>query len=341
MVNKIRFSIPYNGDIELVRWAIHTGQVAEVYFSGVGRFDYSASHEVISRYSQQELRAVIKLCADQGVGRNLLMNKNILFFESIKGILDGLNKLNNFGGVTTVTISDPLVVPYIKNKFPQINIQTSVFMHIDTVNKVRECWKMGINTFCLGVSVNRDAIELEKIKKLKKSCPGMSVKLLANHGCYANCFYALRHEDWAELSDFRKESLDENDKYLLGQHINPHRCAYKLINLSDEIKRPFIRPEDVCFYEEHGFADQVKIAYRIDTSSVLRMKLEAYFGRSYRGDLFKLVPSSGLFPRRHRAYILRNELFPKKFIQKTSCCGNCCEKCHYCEDVSLRVFQGR
>ena len=59
MAKQMLFSIPYNGDLDLIRWAVSTGQVREVYFSGCGTNDYSRRNEKEIKISIKELKEFI------------------------------------------------------------------------------------------------------------------------------------------------------------------------------------------------------------------------------------------------------------------------------------------
>jgi len=334
MLKKVKYSIPYNGDLELMKWAIGSGQVYEVYFGGPAGDDYSSSDRESCGISCEDVMSLVKMCDENGVGRNFLMNKSMLYFENIKKIFAYIKSLKDYGGITSLTVADPMIVPYLKKGFPHVDIQSSVFLHIDNANKVREAWKMGITGFCLDVSLNRNGPELERIRDLKKYYPGMTIKLLANHGCFQNCFYSLVHEDWLVLKDLCLAQTEK--KYMLG-NLAPeaYRCVFRMKHQADEIKRPFIRPEDVGYYEDNHLTDYIKICYRVDSSPVLQKKMKAYFDRSYDGDLFDLAPAN----RDNCDMKCRNKNFPENFIDKVLYCGFLCEECRYCEKVALGVLQ--
>ena len=84
MPKKITFSIPYNGDLDLMRWAIKSGQVYEIYFSGPIKNDYSSAYQNLRGYSPDDIKALISLCAHNGIARNFLMNKSILFLMTLR-----------------------------------------------------------------------------------------------------------------------------------------------------------------------------------------------------------------------------------------------------------------
>jgi collagenase-like PrtC family protease len=333
MTKRVQYSVPYNGDLELMKWAIASGQVYEIYFSG-GE-DYSSGYQNLRKNAESEVGALIKLCAEKGIGRNLLMNKRVLYFDNVKDILAYIKSLEQYGGITSITISDRMIVPYLAKAFPDITIQSSVFLHIDTANKVREGWKMGVKSFCLDVLTNRNGQELEKIRDLKAHYPGMTIKLLANHGCFQHCFFLPDHEIWPALKDVK--APEEKPKYMLGNMVDGEKCLYQPKNDGDEIKRSFIRPEDIAYYEQKGLMDYVKICYRMDKTPVLKTKMKAYFDRSYDGDLFDVTPSN----RGQFHSICENKGFPEGFVEKVLYCGFACETCNYCDKVGEKVFKSR
>jgi len=332
MAKTIKYSIPFNGDLDLMKWAIDSGQVYEVYFTGPKDSDYSSKYQNLRLNTEEQVAELIRYCAKNGIGRNYLMNKSILYFDSVKDIFSYIKSLDQFGGLTSVTIADRMIVPYLAKTFPDLCIQSSVFLHFDTANKVREAWKMGMKSFCLDVSCNRNGHELEKIRDMKKHYPGMTIKLLTNHGCFQHCFYLPVHENWPVLNDVKGNAEDK--KYMLGNMVNGEACIFKTTSQSDEIKRSFIRPEDITYYEERGLMDYVKIVYRQDPTPVLKKKIQAYLDRSYDGDLFEISTSNkGKF-----SSICDNKKFPAGFVEKVLYCGFACETCNYCDGVANKVF---
>jgi hypothetical protein len=338
---KLGFSIPYNGDLALMAQAFKSGQVQEVYFAGAGRHDQSSPYQNQNKFSDEEIHALIALCQKHDVERNLLMNKGMTFTDNIKEIFQYIRLLDKEGGVTSITVGDPAIVPYLKKAFPHIRLQASVFMNIDGLSKIKEAVKMGISDFCLDVSTNRRGQELEKIRDYKKKHKGFVVKLLANHGCYMNCFYLTRHSSWPLLKDMlnqlRADHPPFRETYILGNMIDVKNCVYRRDDLTDEIKRPFIRPEDLSFYEDNGLADIVKIAYRMDHTPALRKKLEAYFERSFDGNLFELTPPNK--GNNSIPFVCDNKSIPASFVKKILYCEMACEDCDYCKMVAAKAFK--
>lgn len=331
---RIKFSIPYNGDIDLIRWAVSTGLVYEVYFAGPLDGDFSSKTFKSGDFSIKEIETLLRFCHRERIASNLLINKSVLFFDDVKEIVRNVRRLENLGGLSVITIGDRGIVPYLRDALPKVRLQSSVYLHIDTAYKVKEALKMGITDLCLDVSINRNGEELDRIRDLRKYYPDFTVKLLANHGCYQNCFYSGAHENWQDYGDMLKKFSESKGRYVLGKLIQSHKCIHRPKSLDEEIRRPFIRPEDISFYEKNGWADYIKIGHRIDNSHVLSRKLKAYFKRSYKGNLFDVVLS-------HRSLMCLNKMFPRNFVAKTTSCRSACEECTYCKKVADFVLRER
>ncbi|MFH1435238.1 MAG: hypothetical protein ABIJ56_05945 [Pseudomonadota bacterium] len=326
---RIKFSIPYNGDLALTEEALGSGQVLEVYFAGPGKYNFSSPYVEWKGHSQEEIEELVRLCARCGVRTNFLVNKYTLFFEDLGRIEKYVRRLRKAAEISTITVSDPYIVPHLKKRFPRIRLQSSIFMGIDCVPKAVEALRSGIDDLCLDPSVNRSFTELSGIMRLKKSYPGMLVKLLGFHGCYASCFYAWRHAGLPVLHDVSSRVGPKSGARMFGRKLDHDGCLYRTQDISDEIKRPFIRPEDIVFYEKHGLADCIKLAYRDDPSELLREKFIACFERSYRGDLFHILGSN-----QHAGLACDNTKFPAGFIRKVMRCDKICDGCDYCDRLA-------
>ena len=80
---KILYSIPFNGDLNLIKWAIDSGQVYEVYFAGPEKSDASDPYENAQFHSEKKLAELIRICNRNRVSTNLLINKNSLDRKSV------------------------------------------------------------------------------------------------------------------------------------------------------------------------------------------------------------------------------------------------------------------
>ncbi|QAT16964.1 hypothetical protein BU251_04075 [Candidatus Velamenicoccus archaeovorus] len=331
---KLKLSIPYNNDLALMKWAIATGGIYEIYFAGPEGDDHSNQYLNTRKASSGEIRQLIALCHRHKIKRNLLLNKRINFFDDLKRIGRYVKALEDSGGITSITLADPCIVPFLRKMFPKIALQSSVYMNIDSEHKIKEAVKMGMTEFTLDVSCNRDARALDAIRAGRKHLPAVTIKLLANHGCYLHCFYGGRHAEWPVLMEAARTMLQEGAGCYVGFMLKDG-CQFATQEPADEIRRPYLRPEDLAFFEENGWADGIKIAYRKDDSRLLKTKISAYLARSFKGDLFTLAPSNkGPLP-----FICDNKAFPKDFIEHTTHCNQRCVSCRYCASVAQAAIK--
>ena len=171
--------------------------------------------------------------------------------------------------------------------------------------------------------------DFDAVREARKHLPDITIKLLANHGCYLHCFYGGRHAEWPVLMDAAKAFLREETGRYVGFMLKDG-CQFLTREPADEIRRPYLRPEDLTYIERQGWADGIKIAYRKDDSRLLKQKISAYLARSFQGDLFMLAPSNkGPLP-----FTCDNKAFPKDFIERVVHCGQRCAHCRYCASVA-------
>lgn len=330
----IKFSIPYNVDFDLMKWAVDSGHIDEIYFAGSRGYDFSSPYQNQNKHTAQEIGRLIRFCAKRGIRKNLLINKSIFFFDNIKILFSYITGLSRWGGIDAISLADPALAPFLKARFPDITLQSSVFMGIDSAPKVMEALKMGISEFCLGVSTNRNAKALSEIRDLKKA-KSFKVKLLANHGCYRDCFYAAKHPDWPLLAEINAKK-GRSRTPILGDLLELRKCVYRWQRHSDEIKRPFIRPEDIPYFEKNDFADFIKLAYRQDHSKNLRKKMMAYFTKTFDGNLLEVIPSNKVTAGE---LYCDNKSFPSNFVKKVTECDFKCYACDYCERVAALTIR--
>ena len=330
---KIKFSIPFNGDLALVKWALKSNQVYEVYFSGPDLMDFSDPYENNNNIELEKVINLIKLCNKEGVETNLLINKGTHYFDNLKKIKFLINSLRlNGGKIDYITIADVYLVDYLAKEFPDIKLQSSIYMGLDTVAKVSEAIKMGLKSFCLDPNINRNYKELKKISSLKKKYPEIKIKILGIIQCYSNCFFSSQHNEIPVLANIMNDKSFKH-KGKLGLKIDPYKCTYKVNNFSDEVKRNIVRPEDVFYYEKNKLVDYIKIAFRNDSSDFLKEKYFAYFNRKYKGSLFKFIGLNNF-----KNFLFNNNLFPKDFIDKVMKCDKNCDYCSYCDKIANKTI---
>ena len=88
----VKYSIPFNGDLGLVKDALKTKMVGEVYFAGNGRNDTGNhwSGAISKSISGKTLGTLLRLCRRHGVKSNLLCNSATLFFSDLTSVHWGM-----------------------------------------------------------------------------------------------------------------------------------------------------------------------------------------------------------------------------------------------------------
>ncbi|MFH1691148.1 MAG: hypothetical protein ABIC68_01050 [Candidatus Omnitrophota bacterium] len=326
--NAIKFSVPFNGDLTLMDWAIKSGKTYEIYFAGEKANNFSSPLENNNKYSHSTLTSLVKLCNRNNIKTNLLLNKSILLTENKIKVGALIKKIMEMGILNSVTVADPFVIPFLRQTFPHLEIQCSVYMGINSAQKAIQALKKGISVLNLEPSLNRNFNQLKAIKALKKQFPNFYVKLLGNHICYSDCMYYVRH---SQIADLKISTKNKNNAFLKNAHI--FKCHYEIQSRRDEITRPLIRPEDVGYYEKNELADYIKIAFRNNETPTLFRKINAYFNKSYAGDLFELFDSNN-----SEKLVWDNKKVPINFIEKVMLCDKNCNRCRYCDRIAKKTL---
>lgn len=328
-MKRLTFSIPYNGDIGLTEWALQFEDIYEVYFQAPSLLDRSDPYptdDTTRDYSEEGIVELARLCRDRGVHTNVLCNRALLFFDDVTPFCDFVERHREL--IDAITVADPYGVPVLRERFPEIELQSSVYTMVDDKDKARTTLNLGISGICAPPSVNRRRSVLEELMTLKKHHPSFSLKLLASHACFNACVLYNRHSQLPVL----REALDKGaDAFqsAMGGDLDPFECTYPVTDLSDYIRRPFIRPEDVGYYEENALCDHLKLAFRNESTRELKTKIQAYMERSFHGDLFQIIN----LPKPTRI-TCDNQRIPKSFVSVVTACNRDHDDCQYCRNVT-------
>ncbi|HBA59621.1 MAG TPA: hypothetical protein DCZ92_02115 [Elusimicrobia bacterium] len=327
---KAKFSIPFNGDLELVKEALASGQVAEVYYAlPPGRWG-SSDHLVraAGAPSGAPVPALAGLCRAAGVSTNLLCNSPSLALTRLAPLFAAARRLKP----DSVTLADPLFIGLFRRALPGVRIHASVIMNLNSEERARQALRAGAQTLTLAAEANRDLPLLRRIARLKREFPGFRLKLLANYCCGYDCVFM--HAHYLAGMFPRSAGAAAASKAAGG-------CFYRGAGKFERLKRPFIRPEDLGFYEKNGVVDEFKLIARSQPSSVLRKIYNAYFSRKFSGDLGELLGGSAGNYGKDESVHLDNSLFPKGFASRVARCAKNCAACGYCLKVFERVTAPR
>jgi collagenase-like PrtC family protease len=329
----LRYSIPFNGDWALLRRALASGQVIEVYFAA-GPMDgkvwnlFGADPDASDDLGVDDARQLVELCHQQGVRANLLCNAPTLYFAGREALLALIREI----APDAVTISDPMAIAPLAAAFPDVDLQASLIMDLDSREKLRQALQRGVGTVTLPARFARDVRALAQVHELKAEFPRFRTKLIANMDCAYDCFLLSHHYMLGVLESVRATTDvrgPADDVYRCASCFNPTQSPQHFIRV------PFIRPEDVGYYEQLGTVDALKLIYRCMPTPVLERVFRAYFERRYDGNLFDLIVEKRAVKDGPPRQMCDNTGFPEGFVQKVSRCDKDCTRCRYCEDVAV------
>lgn len=237
--------------------------------------------------SKIKVKQEIKRIHNQGLKFNYLLNSNCLgnqelSFQTQKQISKLLDWLCDIA-VDSVTVSMPYILLFIKKNYPNFKICVSTMANVDCPDKAKFWEDLGANKITLyEVTVNRNFELINKIRK-KVRC---QLQLIVNNGCLRDCPSTVCHSLLGSHSSQEKHISKgfAIDFYMI-------MCGYdKLKDPVNLISADWIRPEDICYYEDLGI-DWIKIVNRGLSTCALKNIINAYTQRKYKGNLLDLLPS--------------------------------------------------
>ncbi len=363
----MKFSVPTNWEEDLIP-KLKKGDIDELYGSlardiiGGGRASF-----LLPQISKRKAASHINQAHRSGLKFNYILNATCLgnrewtinWQRHLAVLLDWLTDI----GVDRVTISIPYLLELIKKRYPKLKVCVSTQAGVDSVSRAKYWEELGADKITLSfVDVNRNIGLIRRIKQSVKC----ELQLIANLLCLKDCpfhrYHSVLHAH-ASQSDYYPGSFFIDYCSL--------KCTYmRLVNPVEFIRSPWIRPEDIHYYENIGL-DSIKLVDRGMTSEAISFITEAYLKREYDGNLLDLMPhpsknilfKKSSFLRKLRfffhpflvnifrlekgrrlftgasIYIDNKKLdgFLKYFIDK-DCSLQSCQECKYCEKVAKETL---
>lgn len=266
-------------------------------------------------------------------------------------------------GVNALTVTNPYILMFIKKHFENdFKVRISTFACIDSYTKAKYWEDLGADYICVDfVKVNRDFKTLKyMVDNLKKA----KIEVLVTNSCLKNCPMIYTHTN--SLS--HASNKDSNSSY---EDWSLFYCQKKeLENIEEYIKSPWVRPEDIKYYENIGI-EHFKITERGFPTEELVKRVKAYTERRYDGNLLDLIQGHGVVEidnktLKRRTVNTRKEIYEEikrvrglgtkrecnrhvyidntkldKFIDffvENKCTGNC-NSCGYCSIIAKRVIK--
>lgn len=210
---------------------------------------------------------------------NLAQEKTVL--DKLRKKLDSLQK----AGVDSITITDDSVIKIALEEYSALDVNVSLIKGIDTLEEAQKYSELGVESITLNQhTVNRNP------GKIKEIVEGVSCKiyLYANVSCLDHCSIRDQHyKNYVTNAAISTEQQNkENDPFTI-------KCAISYLkNPVEFLKSPFIRPEDLEYYQRLGIYG-FKLSDRNEPTNALTALLEAYMSQEFHGNLFNLLFRDG------------------------------------------------
>lgn len=180
-------------------------------------------------------------------------------------------------------------------------------------------------------TLNRDPERLALVsRKVKRKFPGLSLELLANEGCLANCPFALAHA--SHMAAQTGNLLADADA--LDRNATLGCLELFLDNPQRLLASPFIRPEDADVYE--GLVDGLKLCGRTRGPRIMADIVSAYLTRRSPDNLLDLLDAPEVLAN---VLEIRSRELPADFAQRMSSCRGVCQGCGQCADFAPRAVR--
>lgn len=339
----LQFDIPFLPNDEYLNYInSNSKHIYSVYFGTYSEYIADARYDGF-RMSEDKMAEMLSKI-NPSIKKYALLNSRIhhpsaYLGENIERVINYLKMLNLTGIVyydqyflNSLSIAD-------RDFASSLDAIPSVNFNIDTFDKFATLMEFVSRThfqlpskIILDRSLNRNANALSLIcEQIRSISPNIKIELLANEGCLYQCPFKVVHDCLISMSHFPGKlgmKLAENINDTLG-------CTkYYQHNPASLLKSPFIRPEDADIYS--GLVDILKISGRSNGSEYMLEVLNAYFSRTYNGNLLNLNDSQRRL--RDQFYIFNDEI-PSDFVHHVTTCNKVCQNCNYCSTILYKCIQ--
>lgn len=236
----------------------------------------------------------VKKAMNLGVSYNYTLNSNFIgskveIQKKEKDIKQYIKYLCDIG-VSTITISLPILAEFIRDVDKNIGIEISTIAHIDTLTQIK-MWKekYNISKACGNVMKNR---EVKFLTNAAAFCSENDIvlTLIANEFCGNGIdenFYPATHCIYRDHC-YQLHSVDysyEESSLLNGYPMS--RCMESRNSNITWLKMYYIRPEDMELYNSINI-NHFKITGRTGSIEYMAKVLRAYVQKNWQGNLLGL-----------------------------------------------------
>lgn len=277
----------------------------------------------------------LKQANELGIKVTLVANKQIIDANKVRStsvrLCNFLKNINQKYKIHKIVLSNIFIIrqygQYIRDL--GIEVELSVMNNIITVGSFEQMVSVMpvISSVCLGDDMVHD---LDGIKYIKETYPNIQLKIIPNHGCLVNCIGAQQHHNYASCTYGDNDGSIANMSHIAELRLVHDICATCRTHIAKVGRKlneiSFIRPEDIELYEP--YINLFKLSGRDLLAEEVIAMIEAYGGRDYDGNIFRLLDMN------MHVEEISNKRFPQEFGKKRANCNHKCYKCHYCENIS-------
>jgi collagenase-like PrtC family protease len=303
--------------------------------------------------------AHIRKAQESGIQFNYLINASCLgnreyeqtYRKAIFQYLDWISSLN----VDIVTVTIPYLIDIITTNYPHLNVNVSIINHIDSAKKLRAFADMNVKRIILSFFKNRSF----KFMRTAVESSDCELEILANDPCLLDC--PNRYYHYNLVSHGSQASLDNLSGSFFFDYPFLNCTLKKIQDTSEIIKSPWIRPEDLKYYQDIGIG-WLKLSGRFMDTKWLARCIEAYAKGVYEGNLYDIVDHEtfrGLSKKFNTSvvnfdlmgddiskvehfniFVNNNKLdgFLDYFFVNGDKCNKNCNTCNYCKKVADEVI---
>ena len=280
------------------------------------------------------------------------MNIKVLNIEYLKNI-----------GVNALTITNPYILMFVKKYFKEdFKVRVSTFACIDSYTKAKYWEDLGADYLCVDfVKVNRD---FKTLKYMVDNLKTAKIEILVTNSCLKNCPMIYTHTTGLSHASNKDKNSNSYEDWSLFY------CQKKeLENIEEYIRSPWVRPEDIKYYENIGI-EHFKITERGFPTEEFVKRVKAYTDRKYEGNLLDLIQGHGVVAKddlklQRQSVNSRKEIYEEirrvrglgrqrecerhiyidnkkldnfiTFFIDNKCTGNC-NSCGYCNMIAKNVI---
>ena len=278
------------GQLNILNQKSPDRQIIEVYGSLQNSLVGSARPSYrLPKVSREQAIKHVQCVHQYGLKFNYTLNAPVIFStlndaERIQEITSFIEWLQNELCIDSITVAIPDIVRLVKNKFPRLKLIISVVADVNTLERAKEFETMGADLIYLNAhTTNRDFRTIKQVTA-NLNC---NVGLYANICCLDHCPHRNEHYKFIGFAS-QTNSCD-----LISQDPFYAICSFRyLCDLTQFLKTPFIRPEDIEEYKKMGIA-VFKLSDRTDSTTTLLRTAETYLSGEFHGNLFDLIFRNG------------------------------------------------